>query len=144
MTGDADVQQAAAAVFSAVGLVKRRTRDVAGRELSSPERTTLSRLERNGPDTIAGLARWEEISPQAVGVTVAELEARGLVTRERDPADRRRAILTLTDAGVEAVHSTRNAVTEQLAAALRDNFTDEEIAQLRSTASLIERLAQLI
>jgi DNA-binding MarR family transcriptional regulator len=144
MGKDADIQEAAAAVFSAVGLIKRRTRDTATTELSMPERAALSRLDRNGPDTIAGLARWEQISPQAMGVTVSGLESRGLIERAPDPADRRRVILTLTRAGTKSVRGARGAVTDILADALAEHFTDDEIAQIRSTAGLIERLAQLI
>ena len=95
--GDADIRRTAAAVQLSVGLLKRRARETArDRELSGPEAAVLSRLDRNGPDTTAALARWEQITPQAMGATVAALEARELIARAPDPEDGRRSILTLT------------------------------------------------
>jgi DNA-binding MarR family transcriptional regulator len=141
---DDDLLATANAVRNAVGMVKRRTRDSSISELSSPEASVLSRLERNGPDTIAGLARWEQITPQAMGSTVAALEARGLLRRSPDPTDKRRQLLSLTDAGTAVVHGNRNAVTERYAKALGEHFTAEEIATVRRAMPLIERFAELL
>src|ERR1700722_10606081 len=113
-------------------------------QLSGPEAAVLSRLDRNGPGTTAALARWEQITPQAMGATVAALEARELIGRSPDPDDGRRSILALTEAGQRALRAGRNALTDQMAAALSRGFTPAEIEQLRVAAPLIERLAQLI
>ena len=50
-----------------------------------PETSALSRLDRGGPMTSSDLARQDRISPQSMGVTVAALEQRGLIARDRDP-----------------------------------------------------------
>jgi DNA-binding MarR family transcriptional regulator len=139
-----DVNATAAAVRAAVSLFTRRARESKSGELSLPERTALSRLDRNGPDTTAALARWEEISPQAMGATVAALESKGYVERARDPSDGRRAILTVTAAGSEAALATRGQLTVRLAATLDEHFTSEEMAVLRRAAPLLERLSELI
>ena len=145
MVSDADIRRTAAAVQLSVGLLKRRARETArDRELSGPEAAVLSRLDRNGPDTTAALARWEQITPQAMGATVAALEARELIARAPDPEDGRRSILTLTGAGQRVLRAGRDALTDQMAAALSRGFTPAEIEQLRVAAPLIERLAQLI
>jgi DNA-binding MarR family transcriptional regulator len=145
MLSDANIRETAAALQLSVGLLKRRARETArDGELSSPETAVLSRLDRNGPGTTAALARWEQITPQAMGATVAALEARELIARTPDPEDGRRSILTLTEAGGRALRAGRNALTDQMAAALSRGFTPGEIEQLRVAAPLIERLAQLI
>ena len=145
MVSDASIRKAAAALQLSVGLLKRRARETArDGELSGPETAVLSRLDRNGPGTTAALARWEQITPQAMGATVAALEARELVVRAPDPEDGRRSILTLSRAGEGALRAGRNALTDQMAAALSRGFTPAEIEQLRVAAPLIERLAQLI
>jgi DNA-binding MarR family transcriptional regulator len=77
-----------------------------------------------------------------MGVTVAALEERGLVQRSRDPGDGRRIVLSITERGRQRVHDKRGARTEQLAAALRDGFSNAELGQLMAAASLIERLAE--
>jgi DNA-binding MarR family transcriptional regulator len=145
MVSEANIHQTAAALQLSVGLLKRRARETArDGELSSPEMSVLSRLDRNGPGTTAALARWEQITPQAVGATVAVLEARELIARAPDPGDGRRSILTITQAGERALRAGRNALTDLMTGALSRGFTPGEIEHLRVAAPLIERLAQLI
>lgn len=113
-----------------------------GEELTVPETSALSRLDRGGPATSSDLARLERISPQSMGATVATLLERGLVARERDPEDGRRITLSITDAGRELVRARRGARTEQIARALADGFTPAELAQLQAVTPLLERLAE--
>ena len=144
MGGRDEAQDTAAAVQAAVNLFLRRAREGKSSELSLPEQTVLSRLDRHGPDTTANLARWEEITPQSMGVTVSALEAKGLIARSPDPADGRRSILTITAEGTTKVHTNRGQLTDRLAAALAEHFTAEDMASIRSAAPLIQRLAELI
>ena len=113
-------------------------------EFGGPQLAALSRLDRLGPMTTAGLARREQITPQAMGVTIASLEKLGLVERKADDADGRRWILNLTPEGRSAIRSGRNALTERMALALKESFSDEEAQVLRAAAPLIERLADLL
>jgi len=145
MNADADVTQVAAALRASIGLLLRRMRQVpAEGELTLPEGSALTRLDRGGPATASALARAEQISPQSMGATLAALEARGLVRRHRDPLDGRRVMLSVTDAGQQMLRSKRNARTEQLAQALSAGFTRTELRQLMTAAPLLERLAQSI
>jgi DNA-binding MarR family transcriptional regulator len=144
MTDQDDTQAAAAALHAAVSLFTRRAREGKSGELSLPEKSALSRLDRKGPDTTAGLARWEEISPQAMGVTVAALEERGYLERSPDPTDGRRSILTITEKGVAAIRANRGLLTERITTALDEQFTPDELELLRRAAPVIERLAELI
>jgi len=144
MSSGDDLIPVATALRAAVGMIKRRARANQTTGLTSPEVAVLSRLDRNGPDTIAGLARWEQITPQAMGATVAGLETRGLVRRSADPADKRRQLLALTQAGVDQIYGARDEINRQLAAELGAHFTDAEIAVIRDAAPLIQRLAQYL
>lgn len=141
-----EIQETANRLRVAIGAFKRRSRDAAAGqgELTNPQMTALSRLDRLGPMTTAGLARREQITPQAMGSTIASLEKLGLVTRSADDADARRSILTLTPEGLDAVRSGRNAVSAKVAAVLEESFTGEETAILAAAAPLIERLADLL
>lgn len=135
----------ATAIHVAVGMVKRRTREaVADGELTAPELSALAQIERSGSTTVADLARQQQITPQAMGSTVASLEKHGLVTRAPDPDDRRRSLLSVSGAGSDALHSGRNALSDRMAVALADAFTDDEVALLAAAAPLLERLAQHI
>jgi DNA-binding MarR family transcriptional regulator len=104
--------------------------------------SALARLDRAGSTTPSALARAEQITPQAIGATLSALEQRGLVERRPDPADGRRAVMSLTEAGRRVVHSKRSARTEQLATALSGGFTPEELEVLMAAAPLIGRLGE--
>lgn len=139
-----DVNEVAGALRVAVGQVIRKLRQApyAGNELSLPESSALARLERGGPATSSDLARSERISPQSMGVTVAALLGQGLIERAKDPQDGRRIVLSITDSGRRTVRDKRGARTEMIATALRDGFTDAELAQLKAASALLERLAE--
>jgi DNA-binding MarR family transcriptional regulator len=128
-----------------IGLLRRRLRQVqAEGELTLPETSALARLDRGGPTTPSVLAKLEQISPQSMGATLGALEVRGLVERRPDPEDGRRAVMSLTEAGLQTLRNRRNARTEQLANVLSTGFTRSELKQLLAVAPLIERLAQSI
>jgi DNA-binding MarR family transcriptional regulator len=145
MKEDPDPEDVAAALRVSIGLFVRRLRQapVPG-ELTLPEIAALSRLDRAGPATPGALAKAEQISPQAMGVTLSTLAGRGLVERRADPADGRRAVMSLTEAGQLAIRMKRTARTEQLAKALSDGFTHSELQTLKAAAALIERLGEAI
>ncbi|MGZ4165311.1 MAG: MarR family winged helix-turn-helix transcriptional regulator [Solirubrobacteraceae bacterium] len=140
---DAKVDEIAAALRVSVGLLVRRLRQVpveGGLTLS--ETSALARLDRGGPTTPGELAKQEQISPQSMGATLAALEARGLIERRPDPGDGRRAVMSISEAGLELLGSRRNAKVQQLARALAAEFTAAELEQLAAAAPLLERLGQ--
>jgi DNA-binding MarR family transcriptional regulator len=110
-------------------------------DLTLSESSVLSRLQHGGPTTAATLAKLEQISPQSIGVTVASLEARGLIGRSADPADGRRITLSLTSAGDATVQARRSARDQQFTRAL-NALSAEERAQLLQAMPLLERLAE--
>jgi DNA-binding MarR family transcriptional regulator len=143
MTEDLDANAVASALRVSIGLFVRRLRQSPVQaDLSLPEISALSRLERAGSATTSDLARVDQITPQAMGATLAALEGRGLVERRPDPADGRRVAMSVTAAGQQAVRNERSAQTEQLAKALAGGFTQAEVETLRAAARLIERLAE--
>jgi DNA-binding MarR family transcriptional regulator len=145
MGQDLEAGEVAGALLVSIGLLRRRLRQVLTEgELTLPESSALVRLDRGGPATSSALARLEQISPQSMGATLGSLEARGLVERRPDPQDGRRAVMSLTEAGLQALRNRRNARTEQLTRVLANEFTRSELRQLMAAAPLIERLAQSI
>ena len=110
-------------------------------ELTLSESAALARLDRGGPATAAELARAEQISPQSMGATLGALQERGLIARSPDPADGRRMILSIAEAGLEVLRDRRGRRTENLARALATAFTPSELEQLAAAAPLLERLA---
>jgi DNA-binding MarR family transcriptional regulator len=145
MTPGPDVHEVAGALRVSIGLLLRRMRQTrAVGELTLPESSALTRLDRGGPATASALAKLEQISPQSMGATLGALEAKGLIERRPDPGDGRRAVLSVTDAGSRLLRDKRNARTERLAKALSAGFTPAEIQLLAAASPLLERLAESI
>ncbi|AJT62070.1 MarR family winged helix-turn-helix transcriptional regulator [Streptomyces chattanoogensis] len=144
MVEELDVSAVASELQVSLGLFVRGLRQapVQG-ELTLPEVSALSRLERAGSGTTSDLARAEQITPQAMGVTLAGLERRGLVERRPDPADGRRVVMSVSKAGQRALRNRRSARAEQLATALvAGGFTRAELETLMAAAPLIQRLGE--
>jgi len=138
-----DDYEVAAALRVAIGMLVRKMRQARlPGELTLPETWALSRLDRNGPATSSDLARQDRISPQSMGATLAVLEQRGLIERQRDPADGRRVVLSITAAGRQLVNDRRGARSEMIAVALRDGFSAADRDLLLAAAPLLERLAE--
>jgi DNA-binding MarR family transcriptional regulator len=143
MSQGLDANDVAGALRVSIGLLVRRLRQAkSDGDLTLPESTALARLDRGGPATSAALAKVEQISPQSMGATLSTLEHRGLIARHPDPEDGRRIVMSLTDAGLQALRNRRDAGTERLARALSGEFSPSELAQLMVAAQLIERVAQ--
>ena len=145
MTPGPDVYEVAGTLRVSIGLLLRRLRQTrTDGELTLPESSALTRLDRGGPATASALAKLEQISPQSIGATLGALEAKGLIERRPDPGDGRRAVLSVTDAGSRLLRDKRNARTERLAKALSAGFTPAEIQLLAAASPLLERLAESI
>ncbi|MEU3417880.1 MarR family transcriptional regulator [Streptomyces murinus] len=146
MSDDLDPEAVAAALLASIGVLVRRVRQVPVEGgLTLPERGALAQLDRSGPTTSSALARDAQITAQSMGATLGALQARGLVERHRDPDDGRRVVLSVTDAGRQALRDKRNARAELIAGALTGGaFTSAELERLAATAPLLQRLAQNI
>ena len=141
--GDVAAQEVAASLRTSIGFLVRRIKQVRGEgDLTLPESSALSRLDRGGAATAAELARQEQISPQSMGATLAGLQERGLISKRADPEDGRRQVLFVTAAGAEVLHSRRSERTRVLAEALSEHFSSEELGVLQQAAPLLERLAE--
>lgn len=67
--------------------------------LTATQYTALTVLERHPDLTSAQLARNSFVTSQSMADMVTALEVQKLIKRQRDPADRRRLVLSLTAAG---------------------------------------------
>mgnify|MGYP002404234924 CR=1 FL=1 len=74
--------------------------------------------------------------------TVSDLEADGLVTREPDPRDGRRALVELTQEGRLALEAERRRREGWLANAIANDLSLEEQSLLSDTIDLLRRLAE--
>jgi MarR family transcriptional regulator, organic hydroperoxide resistance regulator len=79
----------------------------------------LDHLLRVGPSGGEAIARAVRVQPQTMSRTLDRMERDGLVTREPHPGDRRRRVVTATDAGrlawETAQHVERDVLPEDAA-----------------------------
>jgi DNA-binding MarR family transcriptional regulator len=128
--------------IQAIGLLVRRVRAAsASQELSLTESSAMGRLAKDGPATIADLARAESVRPQSMGATIASLEERGLVERKPHPTDGRQVNIDLTPRGAAMRKSVRDAKLIWLAQAI-SQLNKEEQATLFAAGAIIQRLAE--
>ena len=126
-----------------LGRLRRRLKEVDNTDgITASQLSVMSRLEREGPAAPGVLATAERVRPQSMGATLAALEERGLIERRHDPADGRRQVVSLSDAGVEAIRGTRRVREEWLARALQDRYTEAERGTITEALALLERLTK--
>lgn len=117
----------------AITSMGRLITDFQGEELSRTDFLVLVRLpladETGAALRSRDLARAEGVDPSTMSRRLASLAARGLITREPDPADRRASLLTLTAAGSEAVERERARRVALITDAL-DGWEEHDRAEL--------------
>ena len=133
---------AEACTGSALGLLFRQARDAmwarmerelaaAGHELNFSQFLTLKRLSA-GQSGVTDLARAADLNPGAMTRLLDKLEARGILARLADPADRRAVHIHLTDAGTAMWRDIDQCGQRVRARALRgmDDATRAQLTRL--------------
>ena len=112
-------------------------------ELSLTAASTLRRLERNGPSRLCELHAPEGVSQPAMTQLVTRLEKEGLARRGSDPEDGRAVVVSITDAGREAVARRREGRSRALATLL-EQLPAEEHAALVAALPALDHLSDLL
>ena len=108
--------------------------------LSAPQIGTLRELARCGGRTPGELADALHLSPQTMAGILQRLEQRSLVGRERDPDDKRSAIIRLTETGAMAESKAPQLLRDVFTAQL-DKLPAWEQSQMLST---LQRIAHMM
>jgi DNA-binding MarR family transcriptional regulator len=142
--GEGAVDDAAAAaatlatLFRAIYLTYHR-RDGPRSNLTGASRAVLGHLAHTGPLTIGEAALHLDRAQSVVSEIVDGLQRRGLLMRDRDPADRRRTLVWLTPAGVEALRRDAEVLSEEaLASAIARMTHADRTALLTGAAALLD------
>ena len=135
MSDELDRAERFAAQFRAVYLTFHR-RDGPRRQLAGASRAVLEHLALAGPLTTGEAAAHLSRAQSVISEIVSHLEDQGLLERENDPADRRRTLIWLTQAGHDALRRDREVLGLDLLATafarLPDGQADALIAGLRA------------
>ena len=110
---------------------RRASEDVLGLKLKSY--MVLTNLREGGLPQ-ADLCASMQMDANNTVLLLNDLEGKGFVERRRDPADRRRHIVVITDAGQEALRHAERAM-ESLEEEVFGALTAEDRAQLRDLLS---------
>lgn len=137
-----DLEHSLSELTQAIGLLLRRVRAATTtQELSLSESAVLGQLARSGPVTTAELARAEAVKPQSMRITIAALEALGLVERKPHPTDGRQIHIQLSAKGAATRMRLKQAKHTWLAQAVSElDPQDQEI--LFASGKILKRLAE--
>ena len=136
---DTTTTQLAHELRETLGRIGRRLRTERGPSVG--RLAVLSRLDADGPSSISDLAARECTRPQWMGEIVRDLQVTGLVARRAEPADGRLALIELTPAGLNLLHTTHTQREAWLTQALEHEFDASERALLHEASVLLRRIA---
>ncbi|HEX4254179.1 MAG TPA: MarR family transcriptional regulator [Streptosporangiaceae bacterium] len=136
-------QTAATAVRRGVVRLGRRLRlERPAHDVPLLQLAVLAELNNAPPLTPGQLAATQRVQPQSLTRVLATLETSGLIARQPDPADGRRALLAITEPGRDALRRDVSQRDTWLAQAMTTQLTPTEQELLRLAGTLMERLAE--
>lgn len=136
----AQCHEVAHEVFAAIS--RSVGEEVLSLELPMGQFKAMATITMYGPQPVGEIGRRLGISEPAASLLVGKLEERGLATRTRDEQDRRRTLVTATQAGDELATRLRQGREEQTQRWL-DGLTDDELAGLLLGFRGLLRMAEL-
>jgi DNA-binding MarR family transcriptional regulator len=93
----------------------------------------------DGPRTAGALATATGLRPAATTALIDRLEARGLVERVRDEADRRRVLVQMTEEGMRSTYAMYAPLVEEG----QGLFARHTVAELAVMRDLLEAMREL-
>lgn len=109
-------------------------------DLTGPQLTILSMLDKHGTSRVSDIAQREGIQMPTASNAIHNLEKRNMVKRERDPYDRRGILVSITEFGHDTVVQVGKQRTEHLA----DVFSvlnEDELELCNKMVPVIHKLA---
>jgi len=140
MPAASDTAMVASELRNVIGRLVRRLR--AEHRFPLSHGAVLGRLDREGAASVSDLAAREGVKPQSMAQTVGDLQEEGLVSRRPDPADGRRILVELTEAGTNALQADRRHREGWLARAIAEQLTREEQMLLKRSVELLRRISE--
>lgn len=134
-----EVAVSASRLRLAVLRLSRRLRQQAPGDITASQLSALTSVAARGELSLGELASIERIAPPSMTRIAGALEDSGLVGRRADPADKRVALVFVTDEGRALLDDTRSRRDAYLAARL-GALSDGERELLTRVVPILERL----
>jgi DNA-binding MarR family transcriptional regulator len=134
----AAIDEVAASLLPRASLATRLLLRESRRRLARSEAGVLATLSR-GPRRVTELAEVEGLAQPTMTLIVKRMEQRGWLGRERDAADARAVLISLTDEGATVLDELR----ADYRAALRDHMaamSDEQVEGLLTATAALQDL----
>jgi DNA-binding MarR family transcriptional regulator len=120
---------------------KLRSKSSANEKLSLTERSTITLLDQHKELMPSELASMEKITTQSMSQILGHLLELSYINRKVSKTDKRKAIISLSEAGQDVLHRVRNEREEWLGQALEATCSPGELEILRHA---IEPLTKLV
>jgi DNA-binding MarR family transcriptional regulator len=136
-SGTAEGADLGGQVRSTIGRVYRRFRSerLEG-TLGDTALEVLTRLHKNGPQTLTQLSGHDHVAPASMSQSVNRLTSAGYAIRTPDPNDRRKVLLSTTPEGAELALDARIQRNAWLDAHLQALSTEDQNAIARACVLL--------
>ncbi len=142
MSDESDQAERFAGLFRAVYLTFHRRDGPRGR-LPGASRAVLEHLAMTGPLTIGEASAHLSRAQSVVSEIVSHLADQGLLEREADPADRRRTLIWLTQAGHDTLRRDREVLDlDALACAFATLQADQADVLISGLQALVHAVDQ--
>ncbi|WPU96279.1 MarR family transcriptional regulator [Mucilaginibacter sabulilitoris] len=119
---------------------KLRKQSSMASQLSLTERSTVALLDQHGELLPNELAAMEKITTQSMSQILNKLLLLGFINRRISEIDKRKAIISLSDAGRAVLYQVRNERDEWLNKALDATCTAEEKVLLKKAIGPLTKL----
>jgi DNA-binding MarR family transcriptional regulator len=126
-------------IIRAVNLYSHRLVTQTG--LSGPQLICMHQLARFGAMQTGHLAEMVNLSPATVCGIINRLEERGLVVRERQKSDRRRVLVSLSEAGTDTVNNAPPALHDSFLFKLRSLSAPQQSEIHRTLTKIVTMMA---
>jgi DNA-binding MarR family transcriptional regulator len=145
-TSDTLSETCAATLMETVPLImqviRADMRAIGATTLSVPQFRTLAFLDRHSGASLSQLADHLGVTPATASAITERLVQQHYVQRFSHPQERRRVVLSLTEAGMQHLQQARNHTRCQIAALL-DRLPEDQVLQIEESLRLLKQIVEL-
>jgi len=121
---------------------KLRKESATGEQLSLTERSTLALLQQHKQLQPTELAAMEKITNQSMSQVLNNLSELGYIVRTASEVDKRKAIISLSEAGEGVLKQLRKERDQWLAQAIQATCTPQEQELLKQVIAPLEKIVE--
>lgn len=122
---------------------KLRSQSPTHAKLSLTERSVIKLLDKRKEMLPNEIAKMEKVTTQSMSQILNHLLALGYITRKPLEADKRKVMISLSEAGQAILHAVRHEVDEWLSKAIHETCSAEDKVILRQALAPLNKLLEV-